>query len=57
MTMAFFIIPLVMTQDVAEGGFGWERSELWRVYLPGMVFGLVAIGPFCCVLERKYGKG
>ncbi len=56
MTMAFFIIPLVMTQDVAEGGFGWERSELWRVYLPAMVFGLVAMGP-SAVFGEKYGKG
>ncbi len=56
MTMAFFIIPLVMTQDIAEGGFGWERSELWRVYLPAMLFGLVAMGP-SAVFGEKYGKG
>lgn len=56
MTMAFFIIPLVMTQAVNEGGFGWEKAELWKVYLPAMIFGLVAMGP-AAVFGEKYGKG
>jgi len=56
MTMAFFIIPLVMTQALADGGFGWEKSELWKVYLPAMVFGLIAMGP-SAVFGEKYGKG
>ena len=56
MTMAFFIIPLVMTQAPSEGGFGWDKSELWRVYLPAMVFGLIAMGP-SAVFGEKYGKG
>jgi len=56
MTMAFFIIPLVMTQSLSEGGFGWEKAELWKVYLPAMVFGLIAMGP-AAVFGEKYGKG
>ncbi len=56
MTMAFFIIPMVMTQSVADGGFGWEKTELWKVYLPAMVFGLIAMGP-AAVFGEKYGKG
>jgi len=56
MTMAFFIIPLVMTQTLNEGGFGWEKAELWKVYLPAMVFGLIAMGP-AAVFGEKYGKG
>ena len=56
MTMAFFIIPLVMTQAVNEGGFDWEKTELWKVYLPAMIFGLVAMGP-AAVFGEKYGKG
>ena len=56
MTMAFFIIPLVMTQGMDEGGFGWEKSELWKVYLPAMIFGLLAMGP-AAVFGEKYGKG
>ncbi|MFT7823901.1 MAG: MFS transporter [Sulfurimonas sp.] len=56
MTMAFFIIPLVMTQSLAEGGFGWEKAELWKVYLPAMLFGLISMGP-AAVFGEKYGKG
>lgn len=56
MTMAFFIIPLVMTQSLDDGGFGWEKAELWKVYLPAMVFGLVSMGP-AAVFGEKYGKG
>jgi predicted MFS family arabinose efflux permease len=56
MTMAFFIIPLVMTQSVAEGGFGWAKAELWKVYLPAMVFGLLSMGP-AAVFGEKYSKG
>lgn len=56
MTMAFFIIPLVMTQSVSDGGFGWAKAELWKVYLPAMVFGLLAMGP-AAVFGEKYGKG
>ena len=56
MTMAFFIIPMVMTQTVELGGFGWEKAELWKVYLPAMIFGLLAMGP-AAVFGEKYGKG
>ncbi|UFH59441.1 MFS transporter [Sulfurovum mangrovi] len=56
MTMAFFIIPLVMTQSLADGGFGWEKAELWKVYLPAMIFGLLSMGP-AAVFGEKYGKG
>ncbi len=56
MTMAFFIIPLVMTKSVESGGFGWAKPELWKVYLPAMIFGLVAMGP-SAVFGEKYGKG
>ena len=56
MTMAFFIIPLVMTKSVESGGFSWAKPELWKVYLPAMIFGLVAMGP-SAVFGEKYGKG
>jgi predicted MFS family arabinose efflux permease len=56
MTMAFFIIPLVVTQGLSDGGFGWSKAELWKVYLPAMVFGLLAMGP-AAVFGEKYGKG
>ncbi|MBN2825635.1 MAG: MFS transporter [Campylobacterales bacterium] len=56
MTMAFFIIPLIMTQSFDKGGFGWEKMELWKVYLPALIFGLLAMGP-AAVFGEKYGKG
>ncbi len=56
MTMAFFIIPLVMTQSLADGGFGWEKAELWKVYLPAMIFGFLALAP-AAIFGEKYGKG
>jgi predicted MFS family arabinose efflux permease len=56
MTMAFFIIPVVMTHGLAEGGFGWEKSELWKVYFPAMIFGFFAMAP-AAIFGEKYGKG
>ena len=56
MTMAFFIIPMVMTQSLDDGGFGWAKAELWKVYLPAMVFGLLAMAP-AAIFGEKYGKG
>ncbi len=56
MTMAFFIIPLVMTQSIEEGGFGWEKAELWKVYFPAMIFGFLAMAP-AAIFGEKYGKG
>ena len=56
MTMAFFIIPIVMTHSVADGGFGWEKAELWKVYFPAMIFGFIAMAP-AAILGEKHGKG
>ena len=56
MTMAFFIIPVVMTQSIDEGGFGWEKAELWKVYFPAMIFGFIAMAP-AAIFGEKYGKG
>ncbi|WP_373031855.1 MFS transporter [Sulfurovum sp.] len=56
MTMAFFIIPVVMTQALDKGGFGWEKAELWKVYFPAMIFGFIAMAP-AAIFGEKYGKG
>jgi predicted MFS family arabinose efflux permease len=56
MTMAFFIIPIVMTHSVADGGFGWEKAELWKVYFPAMIFGFIAMAP-AAIYGEKHGKG
>ncbi|MDD5405425.1 MAG: MFS transporter [Sulfurovaceae bacterium] len=56
MTMAFFMIPIVMTHGANHGGFGWAKKELWKVYLPAVVFGLLSMGP-AAVFGEKHGKG
>jgi MFS family permease len=56
MTMAFFIIPIVMTHSIADGGFGWEKAELWKVYFPAMIFGFIAMAP-AAIYGEKHGKG
>jgi len=55
MTVAFVLIPIIMTDSVENGGFAWEKSELWMVYLPAMVVGLIAMGP-AAVFGEKYNK-
>lgn len=54
MTMAFFLIPLVMTS--VNDGFGWTKAELWKIYLPAVLLGVLAMGP-SAVFGEKYGKG
>jgi len=56
MTMAFFIIPIIMTGLVEDGGFGWEKKELWKVYFPAMVIGVLSMAP-AAILGEKHGKG
>lgn len=51
MTVAFVLIPILLTQE--EYGFGWEKSELWMVYLPAMIAGLIAMGPAAVFGEKK----
>jgi len=51
MTAAFVIIPIFLTKP--EYGFGWERSELWMVYVPAMIAGLIAMGPAAILGEKK----
>jgi len=51
MTAAFVIIPVILTNS--EWGFGWEKSELWKVYAPAMVIGLAAMGPAAVFGEKR----
>jgi len=48
MTFAFMIIPMVLIKE-----FSWEMSELWKVYLPSMIFGILAMGPAAVISEKK----
>jgi len=50
MTFAFMIIPMTLIKN-----FDWQMSELWKVYLPVMIFGILAMGP-AAVLAEKKGK-
>lgn len=50
MTFAFMIIPIILTKN-----YGWELTDLWKIYLPAMIAGIFAMGP-AAVLAEKKGK-
>lgn len=49
MTVAFVLIPIILTSDA----FGWDKSELYKAYLPAMILGLLAMGPAAVFGEKK----
>jgi MFS family permease len=51
MTAAFVIIPIFLTDP--KYGFNWAKSDLWMVYAPAMVAGLIAMGPAAVFGEKK----
>ena len=51
MTAAFVIIPIFLTKP--EYGFNWEKSDLWMVYVPAMIAGLIAMGPAAVFGEKR----
>jgi len=51
MAIAFFLIPLVLKDK-----FGLPLGEFWKVYLPAVLFGIIAMGP-SAVFGEKYNKG
>jgi len=50
MTFAFMIIPIILTTN-----YDWQMIDLWKVYLPSMIAGVIAMGP-AAVLAEKKGK-
>lgn len=48
LTFAFVIIPIVLTK-----AYGWDLSELWKVYLPATIAGIIAMGPAAILAEKK----
>lgn len=50
MTLAFFVIPILIVHE-----FQWSKQELWKVYLPAMLCGILAMGP-AAILGEKKGK-
>ena len=53
MTVAFVLIPVLLTQG--EYGFNWEKAELWKVYVPALFAGLIAMGT-AAVFGEKHNK-
>ena len=51
MAVAFFLIPLVLKTK-----FNMPMGEFWKVYLPAVIFGIIAMGP-AAVFGEKYNKG
>ena len=48
MTFAFMIIPIILTKS-----YGWELTDLWKIYLPAMIAGVLAMGPAAVMAEKK----
>ncbi len=48
MTFAFMIIPITLTK-----AYEWEMTELWKVYLPAMILGFLAMAPAAIIAEKK----
>ncbi|NPA28339.1 MAG: MFS transporter [Epsilonproteobacteria bacterium] len=51
MAIAFFLIPLLLKEK-----FNLPLQEFWKVYLPAVFFGIIAMGP-AAVFGEKYNKG
>lgn len=50
MTVAFLIIPLTLVHT-----FHWEKTDLWKVYLPAIVLGFLFMG-LAAVMGEKHNK-
>ena len=49
MTLAFMVIPIIMIQT-----YGFEKKDLWMVYLPAMICGVLAMAPSAIIGEKKH---
>ncbi|MDD2698676.1 MAG: MFS transporter [Arcobacteraceae bacterium] len=48
MTFAFMIIPIILTKS-----FGWALTDLWKVYVPALILGVLSMGPAAIIAEKK----
>ena len=48
MTFAFMIIPMVLINN-----YEWVMKDLWQVYLPSTIFGVLAMAPAAIIAEKK----
>jgi len=51
MSVFFLLIPLVFTQN-----FGYEKTELWKIYIPALILSFFAL-PLGAILAEKKEKG
>jgi len=51
MVIIFMITPLIFVNEL-----GWDKFELWKVYIPALVFGIFAM-PFGAIMAEKKNKG
>ena len=50
MTIIFMVTPLIFVNKL-----GWEKMDLWKVYIPALVFGIFAM-PIGAIMSEKKGK-
>jgi len=50
MTTFFMLVPILFIQTI-----GWEKEELWKIYLPALVVGIFAL-PLGAILAEKKGR-
>ena len=55
MTVAFVLIPVLLIGTDKIQGMGWVAADLWKVYVPALIAGLIAMGP-AAVFGEKYNK-
>lgn len=55
MTVAFVLIPVLLIGTDTIKGFDWVAADLWKVYVPALLAGLLAMGP-AAVFGEKYNK-
>ena len=51
MTVFFLLVPIIFTTKL-----GWDKTELWKVYIPALIVGFFAL-PLGAILAEKKGKG
>jgi len=51
MVIIFMVTPLIFVNEL-----GWNKFDLWKVYVPALIFGIFAM-PFGAIMAEKKGKG
>jgi predicted MFS family arabinose efflux permease len=48
MTFAFMVIPIMLVKT-----YGWDIKELYKIYVPSVILGILAMGPSAIFAEKK----